>query len=237
MIAIISSAPRERAALTALCEQRQWSVISCESLRAFRRALTRSAPTVVLTRAKLIDGFCDQMWGPALQGARTIVLIAAGTASAVEARLVALGADCVLRDPVRTDVLTEYLAKYSNSNLAQHCARPSPPKQVLLAGLTVNVIDRHLVNKSRRINLTPREIALVQLLVDAEGEVITYETLYKELLGRSFEGDTSNMRVLLGKLITSGRKAGIDLRQWIGVIPKSGYRYAPPPSHKGRRDL
>lgn len=225
MITILSSAPREREALTALCEQRRWSVAACDSLRAFRRHLIRSAPRVVLTRAKLVDGFCDQFLGAPLQSARTIVLIAAGTPSSVEARLVALGADCVLRDPVRTDVLSEYIAKYLSARNRQGTLRPSPPKEIPLAGLTVDILDRQLISKHRSVKLTPREIALIQLLVEAEGEVVTYDTLYHELLGRSFTGDTINMRVLLKKLSTSVQEAGVDLREWIDVIPKTGYRY------------
>ncbi len=179
----------------------------------------------MLTRGKLVDGFCDHILATAPDGARTIALIAAGTASAVEARLVALGADCVLRDPVRTDVLAEYLAKYVNRRARNETARPTAPKRFLLAGLTVEVLERQLVGNSRRVQLTPREVALAQLLVEAEGEVLDYETLYHELLGRRFQGDTSNMRVLLGKLITSAQKAGMNLRQRIDVIPKTGYRY------------
>jgi len=190
--------------------------------------MSRSAPTVVLTRGKLVDGFCDQILAAAPDGARTIALIAAGIASAVEARLVALGADCVLRDPVRTDVLTEYLAKYIIRKPGTDTARPTPPKRFLLAGLTVEVVDRQLQGKTGRVQLTPREVALAQLLVEAEGEVVSYETLYHELLGRRFKSDTSNMRVLLRKLITSAQKAGTDLRQRIDVIPKTGYRYANP---------
>ncbi len=184
----------------------------------------------MLTRGKLVDGFCDQLLCASPSGARKIALIAAGTASAVEARLVSLGADCVLRDPVRTDVLTEYLAKYVSRLTESKTAHPTPPKQFLLDGLTVEVVDRQLHGKTGCVKLTPREVALAQLLVEAEGEVISYETLYHELLGRRFKGDTSNMRVLLSKLIISAQKIGTNLRQRIDVIPKTGYRYAKHPS-------
>lgn len=230
MIAIISSTPRERAALSDVCEHRQWNVSTCDSLRAFRRLIARSTPTVVLSRGKLVDGFCDQIITSLPQGARLIVLIDAGTSSAVEARLVALGADCVLRDPVHTDVLTEYIEKYAGRRIGSVIARPAPPKQFRLAGMTVDIVNRRLQGKAGRIPLTPREVALAQLLVEAAGEVVTYETLYHELLGRRFKGETSNMRVLLGKLIASTQKAGTDLRQQVDVIPKTGYRYAERPT-------
>ena len=63
-----------------------------------------------------------------------------------------------------------------------------------------------------------------EALATRTGEVATYETLYAEVLERRFRGDTSNLRVLLGKLAASCAAIGADLRAWVEVIPKSGYR-------------
>jgi DNA-binding response OmpR family regulator len=225
VIAIVSSVARERAALTSLCENRQWIVASCDSVRAFRRLLARSTPQVVITRGKLLDGFGDDILSSVNAGMHAVVLIAAGTPSGIEARLVSLGADCVLRDPVRTDVLSEYLARYVAFASRHKPSHVATQKKLGLAGMVIDVVDRQLHGSTKIVQLTPREIALAQLLVEAEGEVVTYETLYREILGRSFLGDTSNMRVLLWRLGASAQKVGVKLRQWIDVIPKTGYRY------------
>jgi len=224
LIAIITHAPQERAALEAVCEERDWRVFSCDSVRAFRRLLARATPKVVLTRGRLADGYGDKVLPLAPPGARKVVLLAAGTPPSIEARIVMLGADCVLRDPIRINVLCEYLAKYMAA--ADHQpSRSAAPKNLRLAGITVDVMKRQIHGHDAFVSLTPRELALAQILVEAEGEVVTYEFLYQELLGRRFNGDTSNMRVLLGKLITSGKKVGADIRSWIHVMPKTGYRY------------
>ena len=55
--------------------------------------------------------------------------------------------------------------------------------------------------------------------------MVSYETLYDKILHRSFGGDTSNMRVLLGSLAASAARIGLTVRSWVEVIPKSGYRY------------
>jgi DNA-binding winged helix-turn-helix (wHTH) protein len=68
-------------------------------------------------------------------------------------------------------------------------------------------------------------VTLVELLAHSGGELLTYECLYSDILGRSFRGDTSNMRVLLGKLTASLQPIGIGVRRWVEVIPKTGYRY------------
>ena len=153
-----------------------------------------------------------------------MVLLAAGTPPADEARIVLLGADCVLRDPVRINVLCEYLAKYMTA-VAHQPSRFTAQKTFCLAGMNVDVMKRQIHGSDGLVLLTPREIALAQLLVEADGNLVPYELLYKEVLGRKFDGDTSNMRVLLGRLNTAGENAGADMRRWIHVIPKTGYRY------------
>lgn len=231
MIAIVSMLERERAAFAALCASRDWPTAECDSVRAFGRLLRRTRLKVVLARHKLGDGFSDDliaalMAAGSLPGTKAIVLVGAGTPSSVEARQISLGADCVLRDPIRTEVLLEYIAKYSRAPHAERNGAPRPSAQApRFAGADFNPADRILQQGTQRAPLTPREVELVELLVAATGEVVTYETLYSEILGRRFRGDTSNMRVLLGKLTASSTVVGIRLREWVEVIPKLGYRY------------
>ncbi len=234
MIAITSMLERERTAFAALCSSRGWPTAECDSVRAFGRLMRRSRLKVVLTRHKLGDGYSDDviaalMAAGSLPGTKIIVLVGAGTPSAVEARQIALGADCVLRDPVRTEVLLEYLAKYTQAARAERDDAPRPPTRTPgFAGADLHPADRILRQGKQQAPLTPREVELVELLLAANGEVVTYETLYSEILGRRFRGDTSNMRVLLGKLTASSSAVGICLREWVEVIPKLGYRYRGP---------
>lgn len=235
MIALVSSSPGERAALGALCENRGWVVVACESVLAARRMLARSQPRVVIMRHLLNDGYSDQLLAElsspgAIPAPRTIVLCAAGTSPTTEARQLQVGADCVLRDPVRVEVLVAYVAKYS--------ADPTPPMTgrvaahgptLSFAGATLHLTDRTLRLQHSQVALTPREVELLELLVRCAGQVVTYEMLYSEILGRRFRGDTSNLRVLLGKLAASARPLGIKVRDWVEVIPKGGYRYHEPP--------
>jgi len=236
VIAIVAPTPRERAAFTALCESRGWTSADCDSLRAFRHLLRTARPAIVLTRHRLGDGYSDDvifsLSTASLRAAtKVIVLIGAGTPSSVEARQVALGADLVQRDPVRTDVLAEYLAKYRG--LAKRL-RTTPPRafgaSFRFAGATIQPAERRIQHGAAVARLTPREIDLVELLFRAAGSVVTYDTLYTEVLGRRFRGDTANMRVLLRLLDASFRSVGLALRTSVEVIPKGGYRYDPTPT-------
>lgn len=231
MIFIVTSDPRERAAFADVCATRGWTHTGCDSVRACRQALGRLVPTVALTRHRLRDGYSDDVLAACsahAEGAhiRVIVLAVAGTPSAQEARQLALGADCVLRDPVRIEVLLEYLDRHMRSRARSAAPRKSREKAMLrFAGALINPADRSLRHGNKSGSLTPRELQLVQLLAAARGTVVTYEELYQEVLGRPFQGDTSNMRVLLGKLDASFRAVGIPFRDQIEVIAKSGYRY------------
>ncbi len=233
-------------ALSALCTSRGWANTECDSLRAFRKLLQHLGPRIVLTRRRLGDGFSDDViYSLAAAGmtasTNIIVLIGAGTPASVEARQVALGADSVQRDPVRPEVLVEYLAKYqagaprARRETARIVRDPFP-----FAGALVDPVERTLRHRKKITHLTPHEVDFIELLIPSEGGVLTYDTLYSELLERRFRGDTSNMRVLLGKLMASARIVGLPLRNWVQVIPKLGYRYRQPvpavePAPKPRR--
>lgn len=232
MIAIVSSNPGECAAFAAVCDTRAWPHVTCDSVRAFRALLRHARPSAVLTRNRLNDGYSDDILAALrvaglVPGTRTIVLIRAGTPSAHEARQVALGADCVYRDPARADVLAEYLQRYraAGRSIRRSRSRPASAPTFPFAGATVHPDDRTAERAGRVARLTPRELAFAELLAERQGEVTTYQVLYAELLGRRFAGDTSNMRVLLARLDHTLRRLGIRLRDWLEVIPKSGYRY------------
>ena len=236
MIAIVSSNSRERAAFAVLCESRGWPCVECDSLRRLKRMLPRTSPRVIVTRHRLSDGFSDDvlaaMAGASLHGrSRVVVLIPAGSPSALEARQVALGADVVHRDPVRADVISAYLARFRRrARPAGAAAPPRTPRTLSFAGGTVGILDRTLHHSGRTTTMTSRESELVQALFEFRGRVATYDMLYSEILGRRFTGDTSNMRVLLGKLTSSFHAVGLDLRACLAVVAKTGYRYTAPPT-------
>lgn len=232
MITIISSSPAERSAFVSLCASRGWPHLACDTVRAFRAFLGHTEPSVVLMRNRLDDGYSDDVLAALktaglLPGTRTIVLIAAGTPAVQEARQVALGADCVHRDPARIDVLMEYLARYrvTGTSARSDASRRTASATFTFAGAVIDRSDRKAEYNGKSIRLTPRELSLAELLSERHDEVVSYHAIYAELLGRQFAGDTSNMRVLLRKLDHSLRTIGIEVRDWVEVIPKSGYRY------------
>lgn len=231
VIAILSSNTRERTAFVSLCENHGWPAIECDSLRQFRRLLLRTPPRVILTRHKLDDGYSDDVMALLTESGQSestkvVVLMTAGTAATQEARQILLGASAVQRDPIRTEVVSAYLSQFRRAGSAVPAQRnPAILKAQAFAGTTIQVVERTLRYAGKSIGLTPREMELIQILQESRGAVVTYDTLYSEILGRRFRGDTSNMRVLLGKLDRSFRAVGGNFRRHIEVIPKTGFRY------------
>lgn len=231
MIAIASSTAAERDALAALCEAQGWVTIECQSVRATLRTLRRHRPRVVVASHRLEDGYSDDIFaaldtsaGP--PATKIVILLEAGIPSTIEVRQVSLGADCVLRNPIRTDVLTAYIRKFLkavSASSAPH-GRTDAARIEFCGGLFAPV-ERTLQHGEKCVSLTPREAVLIEILTQSSGIVASYERLYGEILGRRFRGDTSNMRVLLGKLATSCRSIGMSIRPHVQVIPKTGYRY------------
>ncbi len=232
MIIIVAHSSREAAALLSLAESKGWSACSCTSVRQFRKQLRNMHPAVVLTRDRLVDGYSDDIFTLLSQseprsGPRVIVLAPADFTQKQEARQLSIGADCVIRDPLRPDVLMEYLAKFLHHASTRN-PRPMPSEQFNLAGALVSPDQLEMSFGGKSVHVSPREIELARLLAESPGKTITYAFLYSELFNRAFSGDSANLRVLLGKLAASFRKLGLNLRAMIRVTQKTGYCYVPP---------
>jgi len=222
MILLVDSAEREGSVLAELCAGRGWVTEACRTVATALRQIPRLRPRVVILRRTLRDGLAEEVLAALTDvSCRQLVLVPAGTSGTAEARLVAVGADCVLREPVRIEVLLAYVERFLRE--PGPTARPRP-KPLTFAGGRLDPADRTLRRGAQRTTLAPREAQLAELLARSPAEVVAYESLYADILSRPFRGDTGNLRVLLRKLCTAAARVGIDARAWIEVIPKSGYR-------------
>ncbi len=227
MIYIVSSLAREAEVLAALCEQRSLPSLACTRIAEFKNAAEKNSPQAVIVRHRLADGYSDDIIAyvakHTTRPARVIVLAPADCSAKEETRHISLGADSVLRDPVRLEVMLEYLAR--------HCAdaaSPAPRKSAAcyeFAGVQVHPLEHRLTRGKQNVRTTQRVIELLHVLHANAGQVASYASLYSELFGRRFAGDTANCRVLLAKANDAFRRLGVNLRNHIKVIPKSGYLY------------
>ncbi len=85
-------------------------------------------------------------------------------------------------------------------------------------------VPRHEVRlEGREIRLTPKEFALLALLVASEGKLLTHRQLLREVWGPAHEHDTQYLRVYVGQL---RQKLGDDPAEprFIANEPGIGYR-------------
>ena len=215
--------------MAALCATRSWPCFVCTSISGFSNLLEKAAPRAIVTRHKLGDGYSDDILASLKQSglsSKTVVLAPANFTAQQEARQIALGADCLLRDPVRLDVLFEYLAKYRSLPLPR-AGGAAATVCFQFGGAHIYPQEHRIARNRDSVQATPREIEFLLILARSPGKVVTYQTLYAELLGRNFSGDTVNMRVLLSKTATSLHHVGVNLRKLVHIIPKAGYQYLP----------
>lgn len=228
MIAVLSSSPREAAALLTLASASGRPTTQCGSISRFKSLVRKVPPVLVLTRHKLSDGYSDDVLAwlgqlSLLPSTSVIVLAKADCDASQEARQLNLGAACVLRDPLRPDVLVQYAHRFLRA------ARTSatPDACFAIAGATINP-DQHQVRKGKlSAHLSPKEVDLARVLAETPGQLVSYDKLYVEICGRKFDGNTANIRVLFGKLVASFQRVRVDLHKVVHLTPKSGYRYVP----------
>jgi len=232
MIVIVSNLAHEAAALTVLCTQRTWLAQACDSVAGFRRLTEKIHPKLVVTRRRLPDGVSDDVLAHLGKDGPTcvIVLAPADCPPRDETRQISLGADHVLRDPVRIEVLMELAARHLMRPAASATPAPGDSPGYTFAGVRVFPHEHRLERNGVSVRATPKVIELVQILYRNRERVASYALLYDELFGRHFAGDTANCRVLLAKADAVFHQLGVSLRDHITVIPKSGYLYLPEPA-------
>lgn len=231
MIVIASSASREAALFASLCEHRNWPCQACPSVDRVVTLSEQLQPRTLVIRHRLEDGYSDDVLnflktGTLATRPRVIVLMPADATGRAEARQIELGADCVLRDPVRLEVLLQYIAKYRSAREPTPSPAAGERPSYVIANVEVFPHEQKIAHAGKTLHIAPQEVALLRILARSNGKVATYPTLYEELLSRKFVGDTTNCRVLLGKVCASFRQLGVDLKAHVQVIPKSGYLYS-----------
>ena len=105
--------------------------------------------------------------------------------------------------------------------------RPADPEAFLSGDLSIRYDQRQVSVAGRPVELTATEYELLRLLSLNPGRVVTYDTLLRQLWGRSGRGDSDPVRTFVKKL---RRKLGDDPRSpaYIHNVRGVGYRMAKP---------
>ncbi|MER8044796.1 response regulator transcription factor [Streptomyces sp. NPDC094032] len=143
---------------------------------------------------------------------RILMLTAAGQTTDLVAGF-ALGADDYLSKPFE---YPELVARVQA--LGRRATRALPPV-LERAGITLDSPRRQAFRDGRYLRLSPKEFAVLEVLLAAEGTVVSTEELLERAWDENADPFTSAVRITMSKL-----RAKLGEPQLIETLPGSGYR-------------
>lgn len=150
-----------------------------------------------------------------------VIVLSARDQEAEKIAALDLGADDYVEKPFG---IGELLARLRAAK--RHVeSRAQETKIVDVAGLHIDLDLRRVLRAGDEIHLTPKEFALLELLVNHAGRVLTHRQILSAIWGPAHADDTQYLRVFIGQLrskIDADANAGSLIRTEPGI----GYRFA-----------
>ncbi|MCM3372934.1 winged helix-turn-helix domain-containing protein, partial [Bacillus velezensis] len=104
-------------------------------------------------------------------------------------------------------------------------ARRGPPREtehLAVGDLDIDVVRRRVKRGATRIDLTPREFSLLQLLAEREGEVLTRTFITSQIWDMNFDSDTNvvdaAIKRLRAKIVNAYEKKLIHTIRGMGYV-------------------
>jgi len=188
--------------------------IALDGREALDEALVTSYDVIVLDRdlpAVHGDEVCRQLIARGCES-RILMLTAAST---IEDRVdgLGLGADDYLPKPFAFAELTARIRALARRS------RPPLPPQLVRGDLRLDPGQRVATRAGRRLTLTPKEFAVLQLLLEAQGTVVPAEELLEKAWDQMADPFTTTVKTTIHRL-----RAKLGDPPVIHTIAQAGYR-------------
>jgi two-component system KDP operon response regulator KdpE len=153
-----------------------------------------------------------------------IIVLSARHGSEDKVRALDAGADDYVTKPFGLD---ELLARLRVAERRLTASDGGEQLSVVEAGgFSVDLISRKVIRDGEVVRLTPREWAILQLLVRNPGRLITQQQMLKKIWGPAYGSETQYLRVYMGQL---RRKLEADPARPRHLLTEAGmgYRFEP----------
>ncbi len=106
------------------------------------------------------------------------------------------GADDYVTKPFRADVL---LARIQ-ANLRERQARDVKSDKLSNGPIRMDMLRHEVFLQEEKVNFTPKEFRLLQVLIENKGRMLTHKYILKEVWGAAHTDDTQYLRVYIGQV-------------------------------------
>lgn len=134
-----------------------------------------------------------------------------------------MGADDYLSKPFHDEELFARIAAVLRR------VRWSPQTDSILEirDLYIDVARRQVLVRGEKVHLTPIEFAILIILMQRAGQIVTHEELLSTVWGADYTGDYSVVRVNISRL-RQKLEPNLGEPPYIQTVPRRGYRIAAP---------
>jgi len=197
VVLVIDDEAQIRRFLRAGFEFENFSVLEAESGEAGLRAATLRPVDLIVVDLNLpdLDG------GEIVERVRAwsnvpMIVLSVRSSEEDKVRLLEAGADDYVVKPFG---MAELLAR-ARAALRRHLRGARNEPVVRVGPLTIDLASREVLRDGARLQLSPKEYRLLQVLAQHAGNVVTHNMLLKEVWGASHVQDAHYLRIFVRKL-------------------------------------
>jgi two-component system KDP operon response regulator KdpE len=125
-----------------------------------------------------------------------IIVLSVRSHEEEKVRVLDLGADDFVVKPFS---MAELLAR-TRAALRRRTPGTNLQPVIKVAGLAIDLAHRHIELRGEKVQLTPKEYRLLQILAQHAGKVVTHQHLLREIWGIAHTDDAHYLRILVRKI-------------------------------------
>jgi len=224
-ILIIDDEPQIRHFLRISLKTEGYELLEAENGEAGLALCARNSPELVILDLGLpdMDG-SDVLAALRERSSVPVIILSVRDRELEKVKALDLGANDYVTKPFGVD---ELLARV-RTQLRNVKRNSGPPTEALLifddGSLHIDLTARKITVNEEPVRLTPKEFAVLKVLLQASGKIVTQSQLLKDIWGPTHTKDTHYLRILIGRL---RQKLGDDPteQKYIQTEPGVGYRF------------